>query len=206
MPDLYEILGVARDADADAIKRAHRKLAKQHHPDRGGDPEAFKSVQQAYDVLIDPILRAKYDETGIIPDSPAAAEAERLLDNVMLIFDKVVGAIDDFSLDGADLVARMLVEVDRAKERGRLDISAEEKKKRRAEKLITRIGRKDGAKSPIVERLRARIAAIEGTIRQMQKGLADLEASRLFILEHKSPVAGGADARPVRGFFNPRTT
>jgi len=45
--DLYKRLGVARGASADEIKKAYRDLARQHHPDKGGDPEKFKGIQEA---------------------------------------------------------------------------------------------------------------------------------------------------------------
>ena len=59
--DHYQTLGVARSASADEIKRAFRKLAMQHHPDRGGDETRFKEIQAAYDVLGDAQRRAEYD-------------------------------------------------------------------------------------------------------------------------------------------------
>lgn len=65
--DLYELLGVDRDADGDVIKKAYRKLARQLHPDVNPDPEAqnqFKSVTHAYEVLSDPQKRAAYDRGG----------------------------------------------------------------------------------------------------------------------------------------------
>lgn len=61
MTDHYTTLGVARTASADEIKRAYRKLASQHHPDRGGDTQQFQKIQAAYDVLSDPDKRAEYD-------------------------------------------------------------------------------------------------------------------------------------------------
>jgi molecular chaperone DnaJ len=65
---LYETLGVAKNASADEIKKAYRKLARQHHPDaNAGDKEAeerFKEVQNAYDVLSDPDKRKQYDAYG----------------------------------------------------------------------------------------------------------------------------------------------
>jgi molecular chaperone DnaJ len=68
MRDYYEILGVARDADADGIKKAYRKLALQYHPDRnGGDKDAedkFKEATEAYEVLRDDAKRANYDRFG----------------------------------------------------------------------------------------------------------------------------------------------
>ena len=65
--ELYELLGVARDADADTIKKAYRKLARQLHPDVNPDPEAqaqFQEVGRAYEVLSDPQKRAAYDRGG----------------------------------------------------------------------------------------------------------------------------------------------
>jgi len=66
--DYYEVLGVAKDADADAIKKAFRKQARQHHPDvKPGDKEAeakFKEASEAYEVLSDPEKRQRYDQFG----------------------------------------------------------------------------------------------------------------------------------------------
>jgi molecular chaperone DnaJ len=68
MRDYYEILGIERNADADAIKKAYRKLALQYHPDRNNGSaeaeEAFKEITQAYEVLKDPDKRAAYDRFG----------------------------------------------------------------------------------------------------------------------------------------------
>ena len=67
-PDLYELLGVARDATPAQIKKAYRKLARRYHPDvNPDDPEAeerFKEVAAAHDVLSDADKRARYDEFG----------------------------------------------------------------------------------------------------------------------------------------------
>jgi DnaJ-class molecular chaperone len=69
MADLYSILGVARDADEGAIKKAYRKLAKELHPDRNKDnpqaAERFAQVTSAYDLLSDKNKRAQYDRGDI---------------------------------------------------------------------------------------------------------------------------------------------
>lgn len=61
MTDHYAILGVARNATPDEIKRAFRKLASQHHPDKGGDTQKFQEIQVAYDTLGDTAKRQQYD-------------------------------------------------------------------------------------------------------------------------------------------------
>src|ERR1700722_6838293 len=66
--DCYELLGIARNASIDDIKKAYRKLAMQHHPDRNhGNKEAehkFKELSEAYEVLSDSQRRAAYDRFG----------------------------------------------------------------------------------------------------------------------------------------------
>jgi len=62
--DPYEILNVSKKADSAEVKRAHRRLALEYHPDKNSSPEAvqiFMDVQRAYEILIDPVLRRRYD-------------------------------------------------------------------------------------------------------------------------------------------------
>src|SRR6476661_5800713 len=82
--DYYNILGVKKDAKADEIKKAYRRLARKHHPDVNPNDKVsedkFKEVQEAYDVLSDEKKRKVFDRFGyyadnLDPDSPFAAGA-----------------------------------------------------------------------------------------------------------------------------------
>lgn len=70
--DYYKILGVAKSASADEIKAAFRKLAHQHHPDKGGEEAKFKEINEAYQVLGDPQKRQQYDQFGSTFDQAGA--------------------------------------------------------------------------------------------------------------------------------------
>lgn len=60
----YELLGVDKNATFDQIKKAYRKKAIKEHPDKGGDPEKFKEITHAYEVLSDKDKREVYDRHG----------------------------------------------------------------------------------------------------------------------------------------------
>jgi molecular chaperone DnaJ len=66
--DYYEVLGVSKNSSADEIKKAYRKVAMQHHPDRNpGDKESeqkFKEAAEAYEILSDSDKKSRYDQYG----------------------------------------------------------------------------------------------------------------------------------------------
>jgi DnaJ family protein A protein 2 len=70
--DLYNTLNVSKDANATEIKKAYKKLAIKHHPDKGGDEEEFKKISEAYAVLSDEKKRKQYDTFGTYDDSSGA--------------------------------------------------------------------------------------------------------------------------------------
>lgn len=75
--DFYTTLGVGPDATAEQIKAAYRTLARQHHPDAGGDAARFAEIAQAYETLGQPERRADYDRDRRIAEAAARLDAAR---------------------------------------------------------------------------------------------------------------------------------
>jgi curved DNA-binding protein CbpA len=101
--DLYETLGVARDASPEEIHRAYRKRAMDTHPDQGGTSEAFGAVALAHRILSDDQKRARYDRTGRIDDEADNTDAIAL----ELIEQLLNGAVQDPDAKHKDLIGHM---------------------------------------------------------------------------------------------------
>src|SRR6476661_7564342 len=95
--DYYTVLGVNRDASDDEIKKAYRKLAMKHHPDRNPDKSAednFKEAKEAYEILSDAKKRAAYDQfghAGVDPSMGFGAAGARGADGFGDIFGEIFG-------------------------------------------------------------------------------------------------------------------
>jgi len=83
---LYETLGVSKQADDKEIKKAYRKLAIKHHPDKGGDAAKFKEVSAAYEILSDSEKRKKYDEYGLEGVENEGGGGGRSADDIFSMF------------------------------------------------------------------------------------------------------------------------
>jgi molecular chaperone DnaJ len=99
--DYYEVLGVARTASADEIKRAYRKLAMKYHPDRAdGDKAAaeakFKECSEAYEVLSDPEKRRRYDQFGHAGVSAQHDFAHMDVADIFSMFDDIFAGLGGF--------------------------------------------------------------------------------------------------------------
>jgi curved DNA-binding protein CbpA len=90
--DLYEIVGVDKNATKDQIKKAYRKKAAKVHPDVGGDTEKFKELAKAYHIIFDQDKRKRYDEGESAESISQAAksEDEEITQNLRVLFIQIV--------------------------------------------------------------------------------------------------------------------
>lgn len=158
--DLYELLGVGRDATPAEIKAAYRSLVKTHHPDIGGDPEFFVKLNAAYNVLTNEEERKYYDSTGEVYGVNPSLFQEMVLQTMLVVFDQIIDMairtgtniddIDDFIL--------------RYKEIGIVTCDRYKKEKEKADKLLAslrklekRISRKGEEKNIFADHINDRI-------------------------------------------------
>lgn len=169
MTDLYEILGVARDADADTIKKAFRKLAQQHHPDKGGDHAKMQEVQQAYDVLGDAERRRQYDETGsTAPISSVDDKARSALAEMINKAVEAVGTVGEDALEFHDPVQVVRDELHSVREANAEVRDKTQRKIRQRQTALKRLVRKEGeGPSILADALRGAIVQLENAIEQI---------------------------------------
>jgi curved DNA-binding protein CbpA len=177
--DPYQVLDVPRDADAEQVKRAHRRAAQRHHPDAGGEREDFERIQTAYLVLADPARRSKYDRTGSIDEdveNPMAALAE----NIAAAFDHACQQ-DMGNLDHRDLIAatRAVMQGQLA-EMGRMKAGLEAELPR-LERLIKRLRFKGDGPDLIGNVLRERLAGVVDEIAKGERVMAEYTASIAYL-------------------------
>lgn len=87
--DLYDELGVDRDADEQTIRRAFRRRAKETHPDAGGTAEAFAATSTALAILTDPKRRKRYDRTGVAEDAEPDNQRAHAVGIIQRFFDEI---------------------------------------------------------------------------------------------------------------------
>ena len=97
MKNLYDVLGVNKDATKEQIKKAHRKGVKENHPDKGGDKELFQTIQLAYDILGSDKKREHYDTTGETEIKDAFQE--RFASFILEVLIPEIEKSDDLNID-----------------------------------------------------------------------------------------------------------
>lgn len=139
--DLYEALGVPRDATLKQMKAAYRKLAQLHHPDKGGDADQFLLIKQAYETLSDPEKREHYDRYGSLKENKdLMVLAQQKVGS--LFMQTMSGEINDYT-DVIEIM-RESIKVERQQLRRHLrQLVAEFKKGRKVKHRLTLVGKND---------------------------------------------------------------
>ena len=169
--DYYEIMGVARDASSDEIKRAYRRLARKFHPDVSKEKDAearFKEVGEAYEVLRDPEKRAAYDQLGRRPAGEEFRpppnwnfefEGEDRPGEHSDFFDQLFGGLGGLR-GGAGRAGRGGFQRRGFDTHAQVDITLEEAFHGTTRTLsLQRVERKDGKLEPRVQQLQVKIPA-----------------------------------------------
>ena len=166
MNNLYDSLGVPKDASADAIRAAYRKKAQAHHPDKGGDVAKFQAIQTAYDVLSDDDRRARYDTTGETEQRPSTEGQARMY--VATLLNAVMQGQADVRTTDILAVMRNQLAIDRSRvEAEKVRLGGFVSRRQEAMKRVTQ-----GVLSDMLD---AEIKRLEGMVAQCdaQRGVLD---------------------------------
>ncbi len=159
--DPYALLGVARTANAAAIKAAYRTLVQTAHPDRGGEAVRFIEIVRAFDLLSDPEARRLYDETGAV-DEDAVKTFRRDVTKILAdMFDAAVetAVATGIDLGKVDFVAQMTTAVRTGLAEARGGLGRADRDIRALSALGRRIRRPDAGPNLFAARLDAQITA-----------------------------------------------
>lgn len=160
--ELYERLGLEPCATEEQIKSAHRKAVKAAHPDQGGDEEKFLELQQAFEILIDPEKRKRYDETGRTDESKITEK--RIREFINQTMQNVVeaergdGSTDDPIFE--DIRNKIIMSLRGARNQIGNNLKKSQRKLDRAKKLAARFKKRPGtdeAFDPVGDAMRAQI-------------------------------------------------
>lgn len=174
----YDILGVDRYCSIDEIKAQYRILAHRHHPDKGGDPEIFKQINQAYDILTDPLQRQSYNDTGLyFFDASILKEAKDQLHRLLFT------AIDKLDIENSDIVLSMKVQARQIQESVKIDISNVKKFKAKLLRVRSKMRQKRDQDSILKDMLTKRIETCDTDIKNFQRRLV-VCSYMLIILEN----------------------
>lgn len=160
----YEILGVRRDASDDQIKSAYRRRAKTTHPDSGGAPDAFSRVQKAYELLLDPVRRKVFDDTGYDVELADPVDLQALI-----VIEKLVNelTLDEREPGSFDPLARMRSDLSEEMRKSRFSKRELERHSARIEHHLERLDKRPST-DILGSMLRARIKAIASAINETE--------------------------------------
>lgn len=178
--NLYETLGIQKGATHAQIKTAYHKKAKQHHPDKGGDVEAFKQIQRAYEVLSDPERRSRYDEFG--DDSPCIDNGDRdLWAELMMLMTQVIDQAYDVT--ALDVVGCVTGALQNLITQGQQTLTKNERLVHIREQVISRLSRKEG-EDILSAGLQSQIDQLHAHSEEVRAQIARLEQMQALVAEY----------------------
>lgn len=192
MDDPYKVLGVARDASTEEIRRAYRQRAKETHPDvRGGDHKEFARVQRAMITLANPEKRKHYDNTGSMDEgTPDNADAQAInllvgfMQQAVLEFDKTGGNLLQVDLVNAAKQWLDASELELFKQKGQLERAID-----KLAKVEKRLRRKTaGMASTLNRAILSHINDLHNNLRNKDQQLAAHKDARLLLNDYEFDV------------------
>ncbi|TCT40315.1 DnaJ-like protein [Martelella mediterranea] len=173
--DPYEVLGIDRKSDEKTVRAAYRKLAKEAHPDSGGDEDSFGQLQASYDLLKNPVRRKVYDDTGYDPELAEPNDLKGLLLLEPLVNEMILDEREPGSFDPIAAMRRKLSD-DILK--SRFHILELERHRARVRKHMDRVAKKarnDSGSDVLGAMLRARSESIAEAIKNAEEQIAAIE-------------------------------
>ena len=157
--DLYQVLGVERNATPDEIKKAYRERARECHPDAGGSDEAFQRLNEAYDILSDERRREIYDLTD---SSQHSMEWDKRVRNMVgsIFIEAVLQSV------GNNIVKDCIKAVEEQRKKFTAKKTQAERQIAKIEKAKTKVRRKDGGFSIFADAMASQIAGLREEIRE----------------------------------------
>lgn len=184
MADLYAALGIDPDASPAEVKAAHRRRAKQTHPDReGGNREAFDRVQRAYGILSDHSKRAKYDETGVEMDMPENLEESQAL---TILSQKLANLVGNEQINPriVDILTHLKREMAEEAQQARAEKVKSERQITRAQEFQKRLKVKEGETNRLTQVIESQITAHRGRIEAVDAALRVYEIAQALAADY----------------------
>lgn len=183
MADLYELLGVERDATQEEIKKAWKHLAQKLHSDKqGGDEAQFKRVKEAYRVLKNPSKRAEYDKTGEIPHAINPLEI-KARDHLVILFGQALNQ-GTGKLARLDILGAMDKELVNAIQKTEINSIDAKQKRRELQDIKDKFHVDDGRDNVFVAVIENELTRIETYLEDNSQQLTMMKLARELLSHH----------------------
>lgn len=193
----YDALGLNKNADSAAIKKAYRKAAMKHHPDRGGKPENFHPIQRAYETLSNGSKRAYYDEHGE-DEAPKVDPAAKIQNELLGLF---MSMIDQYDPEHDDLIGFARNAIAEREKAIPGELKKLQRKVRKVESAIIRLKHKGKGVNFLAQMLHVQVEQMKDLHEKGSKVFEQLKLIRNMIDEYEYLF----DARPFENPINSRS-